>query len=85
VGVPAAFAAARIFGTQSSKNEALTCFAVSTRKPSTWKRETHDAWIRARPFDTFGFSVKRSSRPKKSPCSKHCALHEPKSMLPRSW
>ena len=42
VGDPAARAAARIFGTQSPKNAALTCFAVSTRKPSTLKRVIHD-------------------------------------------
>ena len=27
--------------------------------------------------------MKRSSRPKKSPCSKHSGLHEPKSTSPR--
>ena len=40
--IPTERAAARIFGTQSRKNAAFTCFAVSTRKPSTWKRVIHD-------------------------------------------
>jgi hypothetical protein len=29
--------------------------------------------------------VKRSSRPKKSPCSKQISLHDEKSMSPRLW
>ena len=41
--MPAARAAARIFGTQRRKNAAFTCLAVSTRKPSTLKREIHAA------------------------------------------
>ena len=40
--MPAARAAARIFGTQSRKKAALTCFAVSTRKPSTLKLRDPD-------------------------------------------
>src|SRR5215208_288490 len=34
---------------------------------------------------TAGCSVKRSSRPKKSPCSKQIGLHDPKLMSPRLW
>ena len=37
------------------------------------------------PLTTTGCSVKRSSRPKKSPCSKQVSLQPPKSMSPRLW
>ena len=40
--MPADFEAARTFGTQSLKNAALTCFAVSTRKPSTLNLVIHE-------------------------------------------
>ena len=43
------------------------CLAVSTRKPSIWNWVIMFLWISISPFTTSGCSVKRSSRPKKSP------------------
>ena len=40
---------------------------------------------RASPCTTNGCSVKRSSSPKKSPCSKQAGEQLPKSMSPRLW
>ncbi len=42
-GTPAARAAARILGAQTPKNAALTCFAVSIRKPSSLYRAIQSA------------------------------------------
>ena len=84
-GTPAARAAARIRGTQTEKNAG---FDVARRvDPEAVDLDSADPVgedVRE-PVRTSACSVKRSSRPKKSPSSKHAGGHELKSMLPRLW
>ena len=82
---PAARAVARILGAQRSKNARSTCFAVSTRKPSTLNWRIHSPNTSASPFTTNGCSVKMSSSPKKSPCSKQAGEQLSNVMFPRLW
>ena len=66
-GLPCASAWARTAGVNWRQNSGLTCFTVSTRKPSIPKFSTQYLKMSVIPFTTSGCSVKRSSRPKKSP------------------